>query len=194
MTKEGRYNDDSRETRWPNWGFLLSAAIGLMVLIGIVFERCVQPNEAVWNEVDPVHWNVPLPLTIDTEIEDYREALELMVRQVNRQVGCDILRVADNPRIRIVQGTIEVGAETVDWAAGSFVSSDGTRAEIVVYRPLMVGTDLWVLMHETGHILGLAHDGHRIMKPIIKESIGGPLRVARFTDKDASALEDRYCR
>jgi hypothetical protein len=134
-----------------------------------------------------------MPLSIGTDVERYRGALALAVQEANRNVGCNLLIVASDPTIELVEGAIEVGQESRDWGAGAFVSPDISRGEIVIYRPLMVGTDVEVIMHEIGHLLGLAHDRHGAMRPIVEEVIGGGVRVPRFTDKDAAALAERYC-
>jgi predicted Zn-dependent protease len=119
-----------------------------------------------------------------------REAVSLW----NKQAGCTLFQISkESPIIKVKQGTIEVGTETEDWGAGAFVNKETTRGKIIVYVPLMVGTDLQVLHHELGHILGLAHDTSHTMKPIIKEEIGGRQAMVRAQDKDIEALNARYC-
>lgn len=177
---------------WARKGLVASLAIGAMAGIGIAYEKCVVPQEAVWDETNPVHWKQELiPIKIGGEI--YLDATSEAVKLWNDQADCDLFEISNNPTIMIIEGTIEVGKESEDWAAGAFVNANTTRGEIVVYRPLMVGTDLSVLHHEMGHILGLAHDRALTMKPIVEEKIGGKQELVRASDKDIDALNARYC-
>ena len=178
---------------WVRKGLVALAGIAGIVGVGVAYNKCVVPQQAVWNEDNPVHWDRKLiPLKIDGA--PYHDALAEAVKLWNGQADCKLFVIHEDPTIVVKQGTIEVGAESEDWAAGAFVNQDNTRGEIVVYVPLMVGTDLQVLHHEMGHLLGLAHDGAYTMKPIVEEEIGGRQKLVRAQDKDIDALNERYCK
>lgn len=189
------------EKRVPFVRWVLISVIAAAGIAGIgVFHKCaVQPQEKVWGAEGPVNWADPMPLTIGTSANEFKRPLGMMVERLNEQVGCKLLLVVDNdPSVSVIRGTIEVAAESQDWAAGTSIRVDresrlATRGQIVVFHPLMVGTDLWVLWHEAGHVFGLAHDRAFVMRAITEEVIGGPLLVPRFSDKDAAALRARYC-
>ena len=178
---------------WVRKGLVALAGIAGIVGIGVAYEKCVVPQQAVWNEEKPVHWSADLiPLKVNGA--PYHDALKEAVKLWNGQADCDLFVIHEDPTLVIKQGTIEVGTETEDWAAGAFVNKDTTRAEIIVYVPLMVGTDLQVIHHELGHVLGLAHDRSHTMKPIVEEEIGGRQKMVRAQDKDIDALNERYCK
>lgn len=177
---------------WIRKILVLLIAVAGMIGIGVAYKQCVVPQEAVWDIGKPVHWSPNLiPIKIDGT--EYHPALKEAVKLWNGQADCKLFVIHESPTIMVKQGTIEVGAETEDWAAGAFVNGEVTRGEIVVYVPLMVGTDLQVLHHEMGHILGLAHDRAWTMKPIFEEEIGGRQKMVRASDKDIAALNARYC-
>lgn len=168
----------------------------LFVAVGLGYRNLVEPQQAVWDVEEPVHWAPEvLPLTVYSE--EYPEALREAVRQWNDQAGIDLFVLSKtDPRIEVTQGSIEVGGESEDWGASAYVlkDSDGgpVRGKIVVHVPLMVGTDLNALHHELGHILGLAHDKSGTMKPLIKEELGGGVKIPRAQDKDIRAIQKRY--
>ena len=178
---------------WVRKGLVALAGIAGIVGVGVAYNKCVVPQQAVWNEDKPVHWDRELiPLKIDGA--PYHDALVEAVNLWNKQADCKLFEIHESPTIVVKQGTIEVGAESEDWAAGAYVNGENTRGEIVVFSPLMRGTDLAVLHHEMGHILGLAHDRSHTMKPIVEEEIGGRQKMVRAQDKDIDALNERYCK
>lgn len=157
----------------------------------LVYKHLVVPQQAVWNEEKPVHWSQDkIPLQVGGE---YNAALREAVFLWNRQAKCTLFEMHKEPIVVVKQGSIEVGAESEDWAAGAFVDKDATRGEVIVYVPLMVGTDLQVLHHELGHILGLAHDRSHTMLPLKEETISGRQQFVSAQDKDIAALRARYC-
>lgn len=188
MTSEER----SERPPWLRWIAVFLLGVLGIASIGVFHRLFVYPQEKVWAPEGAL-WTIPMPITISTDIARYERALELAVEQVNQEIGCEIFRVSRDSMVAIVEGTIEVGAESEDWAAGASVNRSGTRGEVVVYRPLMVGTDLLVIKHEAGHLLGLAHEHFGLMRPVTKERIGGPIWSANFSDKDSRAIAGRYC-
>jgi predicted Zn-dependent protease len=178
---------------WRRKVLVFFAGLLAILGLGIAYEKLVVPQQAVWDDEKNVHWDRSLiPLKVDGDA--YPEALAEAVKLWNSQADCKLFAIDDDATITVRQGTIEVGAETEDWGAGAYVNRENTRGEIVVFSPLMVGTDLAVLHHELGHILGLAHDRSHTMKPIVEEEIGGRQKMVRAQDKDIDALNERYCK
>jgi hypothetical protein len=180
---------------WVRKGLAALIGIAGIVGIGVAYNKCVVPQQAVWDTEKDVHWDRSMiPLKVNGE---YKEALVEAVKLWNDQADCDLFVIHESPTIVVVQGTIEVGQESEDWAAHADVVKVGgkpTRGIITVHVPLMVGTDLVVLHHELGHELGLAHDRSRTMKPIAEEEVGGRQEMVLAQDKDIDALNERYCK
>lgn len=171
---------------------LIPLTILAFAAVFLGYRHLVQPQQAVWDTKNPVIWEKSqIPLTISSV--DYPAALKEAVKLWNGQAKCPLFRVAEPSTITIKQGTIEVDSKTADFAAAAYVSRERDSGEIVVFLPLTVGTDLQVLHHEMGHLLGLAHDRDGTMKPLIKEELDGPLQLVRAQDKDIDALNARYC-
>lgn len=177
---------------WLRWVLVLLAGVVGIVGIGLFHGKFVEPQQEVWNKDKPVHWGV-VPVTVGTNVREYQRPLGMAIERINIQVGCELFALSETPMVQVIQSTIQIGEESEDWFAGTWVSKDATRGEIRVFRPMMVTTDIWVLWHELGHVVGLAHDRSHVMKRITKESIGGKLQIPRFQDKDALALGERYC-
>jgi predicted Zn-dependent protease len=187
--------ETSTMTQKIRLAIIIPLVVGAFVAIGLTFRYCVVPQQAVWDEETPVHWaQDKIPLVVHSDV--YEDALQHATALWNKQAGFDLFEYdkfqAKTPTIVVRQGTIEVGAKSEDWAAGAFVNAENTYGEIIVYVPLMIGTDLQVLHHELGHILGLAHDYAYTMLPLVKEEIGGRQKLVRAQDKDIEALQERY--
>ncbi len=180
---------------WVRKALVALAGIAGIIGVGVAYEKCVVPQQAVWDVEKDVQWDRDMiPLKVDGE---YSQALAEAVNLWNKQADCKLFEIHEDPTITVVQGTIEVGTESEDWGAHADVIKVGgkpTRGIITVHVPLMVGTDLAVLHHELGHQLGLAHDRSHTMKPITKEEIGGRQKLVRAQDKDIAALNERYCK
>ena len=174
---------------------LLAATVAAMLGIGWFHENIVKPQEATFAGKQEAWDKSKLPLTVSAPTTQYRTALRHAVGLINSQVGCDLFATSEGEAVLVIQeGSIEVDGESQDWAAGAYVAKDMSRGEIVLFRPLMVGTDLHVIHHELGHILDLEHDRAYSMKPQTEEVLSGPMSAApRFTDKDAAALREVYC-
>lgn len=164
--------------------------------IAIYKKYVVDVQERVFSDAIPAWERSRFPLGIHAKSAQYTEALRYAVDLINGQVGCNLLRATNDESeavLFIKEGTIQVGEETEDWAAGAFVAEDMSRGEVLIWRPLLVGTDLRVIHHEIGHLFDLAHDRAYSMKPITEEEIGGRQKMVRYSDKDAAALRERYC-
>lgn len=178
-------------------------AFGLVciVAIGLIYHYVVQPREAVWDD-RPRPWE-RAPIVVSAP-DDFREPTEVIVGLFNRQVGCRLLLFA-------MSGDIDVRVETgvrspcgrddavridPDEAAGAFLCP-GARAEIHIAYPGDLFERTWIVAHELGHVLGLAHDDSGLMRekvPVTFDKEGHrALPIIRLTDKDAAALRGRYC-
>lgn len=156
---------------------------------------CEHPEELRW---DRTHF----PLTVSGPTDD--STIPSAVEFVNQEMGCVVLSW-EPTRGSTAEVTVEPNA-TLD-VGGAFERGGGTiftrgasgRMEAsVLLAP--VGSDFLrerVLVHEFGHVLGLAHDPFQasIMYATYDPSVDDDTHVDifRFTDNDRQLIHNLYC-
>lgn len=170
---------------------LLPLLLGVVSItsIGVVYTQCIQPNEAVWLP-NARHWaNTPLKV----EITDFHEASRDAIKLWNNRIGCPIFREDNsNPNIIIKSADASCGTPlSREDYGGAYLC--GQTAEVHVAYPGDLWQQLYIIHHELGHVIGLAHDDRGAMAPLPRREIHGPDPIIRATDKDTDAIRKRYC-
>lgn len=165
--------------------------------IGLGYHYLVQPKEAVWSE--KATRTPQTPLAVDAE--DFPEATEYAIKLWNgimpNHQALFLAAPVETPHggVRVLSAN---GAPCGDpWRPGAeeghsataYQCPDGTW-EIHVSAPGNIHTQLCIIAHELGHVLGLADDkaGAGVMNQTVCPE------ALRVSDKDAAAVVDRYGR
>ena len=179
------------------------------IFILFVFAGCFHhANEPVWHPRALEFETVPAVVEMDESLQEYYgESLYEAVKWINRVAGCPLFYLTDvgeraSSVVRIVHGSVDPDHPNyaADAAIGSFYSV------ITVMRPLDIRLQMYVFLHELGHVAGLAHDTYGMMNWRL-HSVGAgypfssgsdiwapmPLTNVFFTSKDRKALNRRYC-
>lgn len=188
----------------------VGAIVGIVYALSVPNERDLGLLEICWrNDVtavyDPSECETPLALTWDRSRmplivgADDDSALDSAIDLVNSQVGCEVLRhenvasfdadvIVDLDAAMLV-GRDHPGGATTHSRDSEFVM----RAHIDVMAAGDAQTKMRVLVHELGHVLGLAHDDFRssIMYPTQTQT--SDLQFTMFTEHDQDLLNSLYC-
>jgi len=152
---------------------------------------CFDPEEIVW-ERDR------LPLLVSASRDHSAQIREAIIK-VNVAAGCEVFRspsfdapvfdVAISTDVPRETGSVHVGGGT----AFRRSISGRHRAFVNIYAGSLEDPSIGVkvLMHELGHVLGLAHDNWN--GSIMRTSQRSGLEFVRFSDHDRSLLYRRYC-
>jgi len=147
---------------------------------------CDEGEDLVWDRDE-----IPLSVSADGLIGETQTAIDL----INSQVGCDILEFAEASRIGTDVTIISDSPMSPGTGRGGATwhvrGSDGMRARVELYAPGALAER--VIVHELGHVLGLAHDEHTgsIMYPTQTDT--RDLQFILITQHDRSLLRDLYC-
>lgn len=159
-------------------------------------------DTACGDEASEIRWD-RVPLVVDSEVED--EALNSAVSTFNSQVGCEMLRLSTGsvvPNVTVnTDSVFDVGSPDVIGGMTSFTRyANGTvSAEVNVAAVTNSYLRQRVLVHEFGHVFGLAHDNFEssVMFPVQSfDELGtgsGTMDFIRLTDFDRSLLARLYC-
>lgn len=153
---------------------------------------CAVPREFHWSETE-------VPLTVHVAHGDM--ILGDVISQINTDVGCEVLVLEVGADSRYSADVMVVLDEpfTVGEARGAAYTTfhrdamGRVHAWVTLYALGLNSTMRYrVLMHEFGHVLGLAHDtwNGSIMRPRQDDSMMG---VVGFTESDSNLLNSLYC-
>lgn len=138
----------------------------------------------------------PRPWVNTITVSGYGAATETAVRLWNQQVGCPLFVFVRGPADVTVReadgepcGKIWGMPATARDTAAQYYQCSVTRADILVSHPGDIWQQTWIVHHELGHVLGLAHDRTGLMGRTVPDD--GPTIRARWAD--AMAVRDRYC-
>ena len=153
---------------------------------------CSEPEEIVW-ERDR------LPLVVSAS-ETHSDEIRKAIGEVNSAAGCEVLRF---PGVDAPVFDVAVSTDVPQIAGGPHLGG-GTgfrrstthriRAFVNIYAGSLEDPSIGikVLMHEFGHVLGLAHDDWN--GSIMRLGQRSGLEFVRFSDHDQDILHQRYCR
>jgi len=144
-----------------------------------------------------------------------REALDLAIRDINQQVGCELLRGSSDPLSAAMVAHLgeavdvlprRVGSRAtktpIGWANHDRSDSGGhpsLRCHLHVRSNVgSLRGEYLVAHHELLHCLGLAHDPDNPASAIYPftadDTMWDTMQAARITDADRSRLRSLYCR
>jgi len=154
-------------------------------------------DEPTFDTISPVA-PTALPLRVVADRGVPHSSLKEALGAWNRAAGCKLFLIAsDRPDVYIANDAPTDGAGAwasrcdgqVEVACTAF-GKDGWR--IFYPSPSTIDIDMWVLAHELGHVLGLAHDDGLSMSPM-KPNAGDGGKMMLVTHADSVALHRRYC-
>lgn len=173
--------------------------LGVAAVAVVGHGSCARPREHVWLAWAQDWPPERLPLTVailDDELrDDYAESTIEAVAHINTRVGCRILKYI---RPNSLPDIMIQGATTLDdvIADASIRMTFGRPYGVIrIERPLNIFTEMLVITHELGHVLGLAHDPgseSSVMHPNVVNH-AGRFPMPRLSDEDARALRHKYC-
>ena len=159
----------------------------------------VEPNCKVLKELRWTKNQFPLSVTTSNRGEPTRDAnVAEAISNVNSQMGFKAFTLwgPDADKDATVNVTLDVPAERNWTDAGGQVrharANGVMRATVQVTNIGDIATLHRVLVHEFGHVLGLAHDDFE--DSAMWPTISGDRLGARFTDGDCSAIRKLYKR
>jgi len=166
---------------------------------------CDRPEELVWPQKQ-----IPIAVTATTPDgealgpdSDESKALAHAVSDFNSQVGFTLLRMerelgSANAVVRL-GGAFQAGGESPPpgYVTHRRMPGGQLRANVYIRSDVAADSRLLhvVLLHEFGHLVGLAHDDFTlsIMYPLSREEWGsGEMSTAHVTDRDKANLRHRY--
>lgn len=148
--------------------------------------RCSNPEELTWDRA-----RMPLVVGADDD-SSVRSAIDI----VNSQVGCAVLELdtsvgSEADVVVSLDATMLAGRDHPGGATShSQVSEIGMQAYVETMGTANSQQKMRVLVHEFGHVLGLAHDDYErsIMFPTQTHS-----NFTMFSGSDRALLNDLYC-
>lgn len=131
----------------------------------------------------------PAAKTLGVTSDDFGPATKSAMQLWNGYVGCDFLVPGDDVTVKSDDGEpcgINVRPDNQWWHAAAAYKC-GDKFEILISHPGEIHTQLCIIAHELGHVLGREHARDGVM------SRGCPSRV-RINDDDTSAVRLAFCK
>jgi hypothetical protein len=160
-------------------------------------------NQANCSFSEEVRWDADdFPLTVSDESEESSE-IQSAIEVVNSQMGCELLRFVprsqqgmSTPRVQVRLN--DIVTPRIDRVGGLTNHGRISNGEMYASVSTFMLTDSYMVMrtlvHEFGHVLGLAHDDFRssIMYP--EQTSSEQLDFIMFSDHDRNLIHNLYCR
>jgi hypothetical protein len=191
---------------WYLIGAIVLALAGGGVLYGVITHKepglmkvCWVDGQAHYDgDCMELKWKkeqMPLPYHISFE-KDHKVYTDSVIKGAdmwNKEIGPVFKRVDKEADavVKITWGSVEAGKHC---AAGSTSHTGQTGpmgAKVVLREPSDVHAVFRFAAHEFGHVLGLAHDEHAIMKPKL-EAETDELKFTLPSDHDKKLLRGLY--
>lgn len=150
---------------------------------------CKDPQRIVWPKL-------PLVIHLADDVKEYRNSAQQACDLWNNRLGKTFLVLGDAGDVEVTTGSIRgsvLGTTSFSYAGGHL------SAHVSLMGPSDVTTVYWILAHEFGHVLGLAHDRVEtsVMSsaPELRDGLLGDketLPMFLITSSDRDALQAAY--
>lgn len=139
---------------------------------------------------------MPLKVTLSPELSSFTPQVKDAIKNMNRSVGCEVLRLGGGSDVTIALGEISKLSNDADgYTYGMNMGETNQTALINLYGASDVGSVYLVTYHELGHALGLTHDlrGSSVMVPNASD-YANTFPYPEISDGAAHALSTLYCK
>lgn len=159
-------------------------------------DNCSFPQEIRWQERD-------FPLSVSGNVEDSTE-ITSAIEIVNSQMGCELLRQVPRaqlggllaPRVRVtLNDTATVHVDRVGGLTNhGMVENGDIYAAVSTFMLTNSYMTMRTLVHEFGHVLGLAHDDFRSSIMFPEQTSTEEMDFIIFSTHDRNLIHNLYCR
>ena len=191
---------------------LFLALVGAVLIFLVVSGR--QDRELVWAQDEAeMDWRwaeLPIKVYVDRDWGAHVGSAMSAMKAMNSGAGCELMAMADNLDDADVHIQYEVcSTGNPDHAGCTWRDRTSGIVVVQVGQPGDVTQSFVVFFHELTHVWGLAHDGYYTVPRSGSESMFVPItannagshayrlgrgkRLPSLSDKDKSALANRYC-
>jgi len=172
-----------------------AVAMSVVFILVLVLVGCIRmwrengPNREIVFERTIMWGRIPILVCA----EDYEESVAGAVELFNSRTDMGLFSMSDYPCDVFVQASA-VDSDGPDGRAGeAYLDESEMTCRIDLLRPLNIRQAMFVVYHELGHCVGLAHDEFTMSvmhprAPDFADSVPPPW----LSDKDSEALRERY--